>query len=187
MVVDKTILHAEPLEKWLWFPPEQHPLVLQLGGSDPALLQQATQAAAAYGYDEFNLNCGCPSDRVAGAGCFGASLMLEPQLVADCMAAIAAGAAAGGSSARVSVKCRLGVDGADSYAHLAEFVQIVSERGGVTDFVIHARKCLLNGLSPAQNRSVPPLRHDWVWALKRDFPHLSFQVSSSSRSSRNRT
>jgi hypothetical protein len=71
---------------------------------------------------------------------------------------------------------RLGVDDADSYAQLVEFVQTVSERGGVTDFVIHARKCLLNGISPAQNRSVPPLRHDWVWALKRDFPHLSFQV-----------
>jgi tRNA-dihydrouridine synthase A len=80
--------------------------VLQLGGSDPELLRQAAKAAAAYGYDELNLNCGCPSDRVAGAGCFGASLMLEPQLVADCMAALRAGAAEGGSAARISVKCR---------------------------------------------------------------------------------
>lgn len=177
MVVDKTILHAEPLDKQLWFPPEQHPIVLQLGGSDPQTLHEAMTIAARYGYDEINLNCGCPSDRVAGAGCFGASLMLEPQLVADCMAAVAAGAAAGGASPRTSVKCRLGVDDADSYAQLAAFVQTVSEHGGVTDFIIHARKCLLNGISPAQNRSVPPLRHDWVWALKRDFPHLSFQVT----------
>jgi hypothetical protein len=103
--------------------------------------------------------------------------MLQPELVADCMAAIRAGLdAAGASATRTSVKCRLGVDDDDSYGQLAAFVHIVSTRGGVRQFVVHSRKCLLNGLSPAQNRSVPPLRHDWVWALKRDFPHLSFQV-----------
>jgi len=174
MVVDKTIIHSPLLDKYLWFPQDQHPVVLQLGGSDPVLLRQAAKTAAAYGYDEINLNCGCPSDRVAGAGCFGAALMLQPELVADCMAAIAEGA---GPTIPVSVKCRLGVDEADSYEQLVEFVRVVSMRGGVKIFIIHARKCLLKGLSPAQNRSIPPLRHDWVWALKRDFPHLSFQLN----------
>lgn len=174
MVVDKTIIHSPFLDKHLWFPPEQHPIVLQLGGSDPELLLQASKIAARYGYDEINLNCGCPSDRVAGAGCFGAALMLQPELVADCMAAIAAGA---GPDTPVSVKCRLGVDDSDSYEQLHNFIQIVSSRGGVKNFIIHTRKCLLKGLSPAQNRTVPPLRHDWVWALKRDFPRLSFQLN----------
>ncbi|WIA28060.1 hypothetical protein OEZ86_010645 [Tetradesmus obliquus] len=174
MVVDKTIIHTPLLDKHLWFPPEQHPIVLQLGGSDPALLLQAAKVAATYGYDEINLNCGCPSDRVAGAGCFGAALMLQPELVADCMAAIQQGL---GHSTPVSVKIRLGVDDDDSYEQLANFVRVVSERGGVSRFVIHSRKCLLRGLSPSQNRSVPPLRPDWVWALKRDFPHLSFQLN----------
>lgn len=85
MVVDKTILHAPRLDEHLWFPPEQHPIVLQVGGSDPDTLRQAAAKAAQYGYDEINLNCGCPSDRVAGAGCFGASMMLQPELVARCM------------------------------------------------------------------------------------------------------
>lgn len=174
MVVDKTVIHSPLLDKHLWFPPEQHPIVLQLGGSDPELLRQAAKIAARYGYDEINLNCGCPSDRVAGAGCFGAALMLQPQLVADCMAAIQEGA---GPGTAVSVKCRLGVDDDDSYEQLANFVRVVSTRGGVKNFIIHARKCLLKGLSPAQNRTVPPLRPDWVWALKRDFPHLSFQLN----------
>lgn len=174
MVVDKTVLHTGQLDKHLWFPPSQRPLVLQLGGSDPDTLRAAAATAARYGYDEVNLNCGCPSDRVAGAGCFGAALMLQPGLVADCAAALAAGL---GPGTPVSIKCRLGVDDADSYEQLAAFVAAVSGAGGVRRFVIHARKCLLRGLSPAQNRSVPPLRHEWVWSLKRDFPHLSFQLN----------
>eukprot|EP00879_Flechtneria_rotunda_P031649 GHRR01034596.1.p1 GENE.GHRR01034596.1~~GHRR01034596.1.p1 ORF type:complete len:365 (+),score=55.04 GHRR01034596.1:341-1435(+) len=174
MVVDKTIIHSPLLDKWLWYPPEQHPIVLQMGGNEPELLRQAAKIAATYGYDEFNLNCGCPSDRVAGAGCFGASLMLQPELVARCMVAIAQGA---GPDTPVSVKCRLGVDDADSYQQLMHFVNVVSTHGGVKNFIIHARKCILRGVSPAQNRSVPPLRHEWVWSLKRDFPHLSFQLN----------
>ncbi|GLI67721.1 hypothetical protein VaNZ11_011921 [Volvox africanus] len=182
MVVDKTILHTQNLDKFLWFPPEQRPLVLQLGGSDPVTLAAATAKAAEYGYDEINLNCGCPSDRVAGAGCFGAALMLQPQLVAECMAAMAASVAAAevpGSDAppAVTVKCRLGVDEADSYAQLHEFVRVVSEGSPVRHFVIHARKAFLNGLSPHQNRTVPPLRHQWAWALARDFPHLQFSLN----------
>ncbi|GLC72961.1 hypothetical protein PLESTF_001314200 [Pleodorina starrii] len=180
MVVDKTIIHTQNLDKFLWFPREQRPLVLQLGGSDPATLAAAAAKAAEYGYDEINLNCGCPSDRVAGAGCFGAALMLQPQLVADCMAAMAAAVAAagpGGGPLPVSVKCRLGVDEADSYAQLHEFVRVVSEGSPVRHFIVHSRKAFLNGLSPHQNRTVPPLRHQWAWALARDFPHLQFSLN----------
>jgi tRNA-dihydrouridine synthase A len=174
MVVDKTILHSPNPEKHLWFPPEQRPLVLQLGGSDPDTLAAACRVVAQYDYDEVNLNCGCPSDRVAGAGCFGAALMKEAELVASCMAAMSQ---ALGPHTPTSVKCRLGVDEADSYAELYNFIKVVSELGGVQHFIIHCRKCLLKGLNPAQNRSVPPLRHEWVWALKRDFPHLVFTLN----------
>jgi tRNA-dihydrouridine synthase A len=232
MVVDKAVLNTPQPDRFLWFPPEQRPIVLQLGGSDPETLAAAAvkvrappaargrrlgpgpvavawatpgsatrqpdvnarapahtlprsppfpppaSKAAPYGYDEINLNCGCPSDRVAGAGCFGAALMLTPALVADCMAAMRSALdAAGYPHVPLSVKCRLGVDDADSYAQLQEFVRAVSETGGVRHFVVHARKCLLRGLSPAQNRSVPPLRHEWVWGLKRDFPHLHFSLN----------
>ncbi|KAL6764649.1 dihydrouridine synthase-domain-containing protein [Haematococcus lacustris] len=171
MVVDKTLMYTKQLDRFLWFPPEQRPLVCQLGGSDPATLAAATALAVQYGYDEINLNCGCPSDRVAGAGCFGAALMLQPHLVADCMAAMAAAA----QGTPVSVKCRLGVDQVDSYAAVHEFVRVVSSTAPVTHFIIHARKCFLKGLNPHQNRTVPPLRYSWVYGLKRDFPHLRFR------------
>jgi tRNA-dihydrouridine synthase len=218
MVVDKTLVYGPPSQRdrHLLFPPEQRPIVLQLGGSEPDLLRRAGRIAAPYGYDEVNLNCGCPSDRVAGAGCFGAALMLDARRVAECCAALsdglaegcaAAAAAAlaadgvgggGGTSAAaptsiapppVSVKCRLGVDDADTYSALREFVRVVSAPpseggGGVSHFIIHARKCLLNGLSPAQNRSVPPLRHEWLWALKRDFPELRFTLNGGVASGR---
>ena len=174
MVVDKTILHSPNPDKHLWFPPEQRPLVLQLGGSDPKTLAAACSVVAQYDYDEVNLNCGCPSDRVAGAGCFGAALMKDPELVASCMAAMAE---ALGPNTPTSVKCRLGVDEADSYAELHNFIKVVSEQGRVQHFIIHCRKCLLKGLNPTQNRTVPPLRHEWVWALKRDFPHLVFTLN----------
>ncbi|KAK9841940.1 hypothetical protein WJX81_000054 [Elliptochloris bilobata] len=172
MVVDSTLIHNPDTDRFLWFPPEQRPLVLQLGGSDPAKLAAAAGIAARYGYDEINLNCGCPSDRVAGAGCFGAALMLRPDVVAGCCAAMRAAV-----PTRVTVKCRLGADDVDSYEALCNFVAVVSARGGVDHFIIHARKCLLTGLSPHQNRTVPPLRREWVWALKRDFPHLAFSLN----------
>ncbi len=157
---------------FLAFPPLQHPIAAQLGGSNPATLAAAAAIVATYGYDEVNLNCGCPSDRVAGAGCFGAALMKDPARVAAATAAMRAA-----SGLEVTVKCRLGVDGVDSYAALAAFVRTVSEGGGVTHFLIHARACLLAGLSPAQNRAVPPLRPGWVLALARDFPHLRFTLN----------
>ncbi|GAX83434.1 hypothetical protein CEUSTIGMA_g10859.t1 [Chlamydomonas eustigma] len=173
MVVDKTILHTPFLDKFLWFPPEQHPIVCQLGGSDPATLAAAVKKVVEYGYDEINLNCGCPSDRVAGAGCFGASLMLQPDLVASCMKAMAD--ASNGTA--VTVKCRLGVDEVDSYEQLKAFINIVSSGSPVRHFIVHARKCFLHGLNPHQNRTVPPLRHEWVYSLRRDFPHLLFSLN----------
>lgn len=115
---------------------------------------------------------GCPSDRVAGAGCFGATMMLRPQLVADCCHAIAEA-----SGLPVSVKCRIGVDNQDTYEQLHHFVQTVAEGSPVRHFIIHARKCLLQGLNPHQNRTVPPLRYEWVWALCRDFPSLRFSLN----------
>lgn len=173
MVVDSALIHNPDHDRFLWFPPEQHPISCQLGGSNPEFLAKAAAMVARYGYDEINLNCGCPSDRVAGSGCFGAALMLRPQLVAECCTAMAAAI----DQTPVTVKCRLGVDDVDSYEALHRFVQIVSKNSPVTHFMIHARKCLLRGLNPAQNRSVPPLRYHWVWALKRDFPHLEFTLN----------
>ncbi|KAK2078715.1 hypothetical protein QBZ16_003555 [Prototheca wickerhamii] len=172
MVVDKTLLHNPDHDRFLWFPPEQRPIVCQLGGSDPASLAAAARIVAAYGYDEINLNVGCPSDRVAGAGCFGAALMLRPELVAECCAAMAAAV-----DIPVTVKCRLGVDDRDSYDNLVRFVHTVSTQSPVTHFIMHARKAHLKGLNPHQNRTVPPLRYHWVWALKRDFPHLTFSLN----------
>ncbi|KAL4450138.1 hypothetical protein ABPG77_010807 [Micractinium sp. CCAP 211/92] len=172
MVVDSTILHTPFLDKFLWFPPEQRPIVCQLGGSNPEQLARAAKIVEGYGYDEINLNCGCPSDRVAGAGCFGAALMLQPELVAACCQAMCQAV-----STPVTVKCRLGVDDFDTYPELARFIRVVSEGSCVRHFIIHARKCLLKGLNPHQNRTIPPLRYEWVWALKRDFPHLDFSLN----------
>lgn len=174
MVVDTTLVRgaAAAVPKFLDFPREQHPAVLQLGGSDPAQLAAACRVAASYGYDELNLNCGCPSPKVAGEGCFGAALMEEPRRVADCLSAMADAA-----GAPVSVKHRIGVDDRDSYDELCRFVETVATRSPTRLFVVHARKAFLSGLSPAQNRSVPPLRHEWVYALARDFPELRFTIN----------
>jgi tRNA-dihydrouridine synthase A len=172
MVVDATVLHAEDKDRHLAFPAGQRPLVFQVGGSDPAKLAAAAAIAASYGYDEINLNCGCPSSRVAGAGCFGAKLMLDPPRVAAAVAAMAAAA----PGIPITVKCRLGVDDVDSYEELTAFVGAVAA-AGVSHIVVHARKCLLDGLSPAQNRTVPPLRHGWVYALARDFPWVGFTLN----------
>ncbi|CAD7700124.1 unnamed protein product [Ostreobium quekettii] len=172
MVVDQTIRHNPVTDRFLWYPPEQHPIACQLGGSNPSTLREAAQIVAQYGYDEVNLNCGCPSDRVAGAGCFGAALMLQPEAVANCMAALREA-----TDVAVTVKCRLGVDQADSYEELCNFIKIVSEGSDVRHFIIHARKCLLKGLSPHQNRTIPPLRYGWIHALIRDFPDLEFSLN----------
>jgi tRNA-dihydrouridine synthase A len=144
----------------------EHPLALQLGGSEPALLAQAARIGVEWGYDEINLNCGCPSDRVQ-AGRFGACLIREPALVADCVAAMIA--ASGGVP--VTVKCRLGVDDDDEYEKFLAFVDVVAATG-CCEFVIHARNAWLQGLSPKENREVPPLRYDWAYRLKRERPQL---------------
>ncbi len=145
--------------------PAEHPLALQLGGSEPADLAACARLGARWGYDEINLNVGCPSPRVR-SGAFGACLMNEPGTVADCVRAMA-----DASPVPVTVKTRVGVDHRDSYEELAELVATVAEAGCRT-FIVHARKAWLSGLSPAENRSVPPLRYDLVYRLKRDFPDL---------------
>ncbi|MBS7458213.1 tRNA dihydrouridine(20/20a) synthase DusA [Coralloluteibacterium stylophorae] len=148
--------------------PAEHPLALQLGGSAPADLAAAARVGADLGYDEINLNVGCPSDRVQ-AGRFGACLMREPALVADCVAAMRAAVPA---DVPVTVKCRLGVDEQDDYEVFRAFVDTVAA-GGCTVFVVHARNAWLKGLSPKENREIPPLRYDWAYRLKRERPALT--------------
>ena len=152
----------------LRYEPCEHPVALQLGGSEPKALAAAAALGAEAGYDEINLNCGCPSDRVT-VGRFGACLMAEPELVAEGVAAMRA---AVGPGVPVTVKTRIGIDDLDSYEHLTRFVRTVADAGcGV--FIIHARKAWLAGLSPKENREVPPLRYEVAAAIKRDFPALA--------------
>ncbi len=150
--------------------PGEHPVALQLGGSEPALLAQAARIGAEWGYDEINLNCGCPSDRVQ-AGRFGACLMREPQRVADSVAAMIAAC-----SVPVTVKCRLGVDDDHEWQHFVRFIDTIADAGCQT-FVVHARNAWLQGLSPKENREVPPLRYDWAYRLKRERPQLQVIVN----------
>lgn len=158
MVTTGALLHG-PAERLLRFDPSEHPVALQLGGSDPGELREAAALAAERGFDEINLNVGCPSPRVK-QGRFGACLMREPDVVARCVAAMAEAV-----NVPVTVKCRLGVDDQDSEAFLQRFVDTVAGAGSVT-FYVHARKALLNGLSPAENRTVPPLLYGRVHDLK---------------------
>ncbi|MBL4606406.1 MAG: tRNA dihydrouridine(20/20a) synthase DusA [Pseudomonadales bacterium] len=148
----------------------EHPLALQLGGSDPAQLSQCTRFAEEQGYDEVNLNVGCPSHRVQ-AGRFGACLMKEPEYVAEGIDAMR-----NTKNIEITVKCRIGVDDFDSYEWLCGFIETVS-KAGCNTFIIHARKALLKGLSPKQNRSVPPLCYETVHKIKRDFPHLKIIIN----------
>ena len=164
MVHSGAILHGDA-ERHLGHDECEHPVALQLGGCAPADLAEAARIGARYGYDEINLNVGCPSER-AGAGRFGACLMAEPDLVADCVSAMRASV-----GVPVTVKCRVGIDGRDSYRDLSEFVNRVAA-GGCRTFIVHARKAWLNGLSPKQNREIPPLRYDDAYRLKQDFPDL---------------
>jgi tRNA-dihydrouridine synthase A len=157
MITTGAILHGDG-DRILGYHPAEHPVALQVGGSDPAALSRVARIAAGLGYDEINLNVGCPSDRVQ-TGRFGACLMAEPTLVAECIAAMVDG------GLPVTVKCRIGIDGRESYEDLAAFVATVRE-GGVTSFTVHARIAVLDGLSPKQNRDVPPLRPDEVHRLK---------------------
>jgi len=165
MVTSGAVLHGDR-ERLLAYNPEEHPLALQLGGSQPADLARCARIAAGLAYDEVNLNVGCPSDRVQ-QGRFGACLMLEPALVRDCISAMKDAV-----SIPVTVKTRLGVDEQESYGFLTEFVGTVAE-SGCSVFIIHARKAWLSGLSPKQNREIPELRYDRVSRLKSEFPQLT--------------
>src|SRR5271168_2487384 len=170
MVTTGAILHGEKA-RFLDFEPAEHPVVLQLGGADAKELEVSARWGARWGYDAINLNCGCPSDRVQ-SGRFGACLMADPDHVADLVKAMADGA----EGTPVTVKCRIGVEPRpvperDEYEALAEFVGKVAD-AGAAELVLHARNAVLSGLSPKENREVPPLRHEFGYRLKRDFPDL---------------
>ncbi len=164
MVVADAILKGRR-ERLLGFDPIEQPLALQLGGSDADKLAAAARIAEDWGYDEINLNVGCPSERVQNAT-FGACLMAQPQLVADCIAAMRHAV-----QVPVTVKCRIGIDDQDSYEFLLNFVDTVAATGCDT-FIVHARKAILSGLSPKQNRDIPPLNYPLVWRLKKERPTL---------------
>lgn len=169
MVTTGAIIHGKG--DYLAFSPEEQPVALQLGGSDPAALAQCAALAEQRGYNEVNLNVGCPSDRVQN-GRFGACLMGEAQLVADGIKAMRDRV-----SIPVTVKTRIGIDDQDSYEFLCDFIRTVSEQGGCQSFTIHARKAWLSGLSPKENREIPPLDYARVYQLKRDFPHLTLAIN----------
>jgi tRNA-dihydrouridine synthase A len=170
MVTAPAILHGDR-DRLLGFDQSEHPVALQLGGSDPAQLAEATRIGCDYGYDEININIGCPSDRVQ-SGMFGACLMREPDLVADCVSAMIAAS----TGAEITVKCRIGVDDQDPYVVLPDFITRVKARG-VKTFAIHARKAWLQGLSPKENRDVPPLDYELVHQIKADNPELNIHIN----------
>ena len=169
MLTTGAVLHGDR-ERLLAFDPAEQPVALQLGGSEPAELAAAARIGEAEGYAEINLNVGCPSDRVQ-SGRFGACLMREPQLVAECMAAIAAAV-----QVPATVKCRIGVDDQDPEASLFTLVDLCAQ-AGVRRFIVHARKAWLKGLSPKANRDVPPLDYPLVWRLKRERPDLTIDIN----------
>jgi len=169
MVTAPAVLHGDH-ERLLGFDAVEHPVALQLGGSDPVQLAEAARIGEQFGYDEINLNVGCPSDRVQ-SGRFGACLMREPELVADCMAAIKEAV-----SVPATVKCRIGVDDQDPEVSLFATVDACAAVG-IDTFIVHARKAWLKGLSPKENRDVPPLDYGLVRRLKRERPHLSISIN----------
>ena len=170
MVTTGALLHGD-VPRHLDFNAEEHPVALQLGGSEPADLAACARLAQQWGYDEVNLNCGCPSERVQ-RGAFGACLMAEPALVADCVAAMR-----DACTLPVTVKHRIGIDQQESYEFVRDFVGTLAGRGGCQVFIVHARNAWLKGLSPKENREVPPLRHAQVYQLKLDFPQLTFVIN----------
>jgi tRNA-dihydrouridine synthase A len=169
MITAPALAHGD-VPRHLDFDPAEHPVALQLGGSDPAQLAHAARLGERWGYDEINLNCGCPSERVQ-TGSFGACLMAEPALVADCVRAMRDAV-----GVPVTVKHRIGLDANAEYAFVRDFVGTVAD-AGCDVFIVHARNAVLKGLSPKANREVPPLRYEFVHRLKRDFPHLAFVVN----------
>ena len=169
MVTTGALLHGNR-DRFLRFDPCEQPIALQLGGSDPAALAQCAKVAEQWGYDEVNLNVGCPSERVQ-EGSFGACLMAEPQLVADCVKAMRDVV-----SIPVTVKHRIGIDKVEEYDYLRNFVDVVAAAGCQT-FIVHARNAILKGLSPKQNREIPPLKYDYVYRLKQQRPELEIIIN----------
>ncbi len=169
MITTGALLNNDP-EKFLDFDPLEHPLALQLGGSNPNDLALCVKLANTWGYDEINLNVGCPSNRVK-KGKFGAYLMEEPKLVADCIQAMREA-----SNKPITIKHRIGIDNKDTYEELLNFVDI-AQKAGCKTFIVHARKAILNGLNPKQNREIPPLNYNFVHRLKNDFPDNNFIIN----------
>ncbi len=171
MLTPEALIHNPNRARFLEFSPVEKPLVLQLGGSDPDKLREAVRIAEDYDYDEYNLNVGCPSDRVL-AGKFGAILMNEPDLVAKCVLAMRSV-----TDKPITVKNRIGLDDQNSEIVLRDFIKTVKEEGGVKHFIIHARKAILKGLCPKENRTVPPLNYNLVYAIKQENPELTVSVN----------
>jgi tRNA-dihydrouridine synthase A len=169
MVTTGALLHGN-VERHLAFSAEEHPVAAQLGGSEPDDLAKCAKLVEQYGYDEVNLNIGCPSERVQ-RGAFGACLMAEPELVADCVRAMREAV-----KIPVTVKHRLGLNAMDDFSFVEKFVHTVSA-AGCTTFIAHARNAVLKGLSPKENREIPPLRYEYVYRLKQDFPALEFVLN----------
>tara|TARA_S200000501_G_scaffold59581_1_gene49934 strand:+ start:2359 stop:3327 length:969 start_codon:yes stop_codon:yes gene_type:complete len=174
MIATGSLIYGKCLDQ-LDFNKEEHPVGIQLGGSDINDLVECSKMSEQRGYDEINLNVGCPSDRVQ-KGKFGACLMLEPNLVGDCLKNMQDAV-----NIPVSIKCRLGIDENISYEFLYNFISIVKE-SGINIFIIHARNGILSGLSPRQNRNVPPLKYDYVYKLKEDFPELEIIINGGIKS-----
>ena len=169
MISTGSIIFGNCLEQFN-FNNEEHPVAVQLGGSNPNHLGECAKTAESYGYDEINLNVGCPSERVQ-KGRFGACLMLEPELVAECVTEMSKSV-----EIPITIKCRLGIDDREDYEFLTNFVEIVKS-SGVSTFIIHARNGLLKGLSPRQNRNIPPLKYDYVYRLKQDYEDLNIIIN----------
>ncbi len=170
MVTTGALIHGDR-DRYLRYHSAEHPLALQLGGSDPKDMAQCALMAQEFGYDEVNINVGCPSERVQ-KGAFGACLMLEPELIAECVAEMQVAA----STMPITVKHRIGVDEHDSYEQLVTFIEIVAAAGCST-FIVHARKAWLKGLSPRENREIPPLSYKTIYRLKQDFPELEIVLN----------
>jgi len=169
-MITSAALRYGDVQRLLRFNSSEHPLALQLGGSDAQELVHAAKLGEQFGYDEINLNVGCPSDRVQH-GHFGACLMLQPELVRDCIVAMQTAV-----QTPVTVKCRIGIDKQESYEFLKKFVTIVAE-SGCHNFIIHARNAWLQGLSPKENRTIPPLHYDFIYKLKAEFPQLEIIIN----------